>query len=330
MAKTTAGPDGAFTIRVPKVQPYDGFGSSGNVAWIAAEADRFGAQWQQWQPDTDAAKELVLKLVPESPIHGRIVDLEGKPVRDVQVQLVWQEAPTEGIVAWLEAVKSGAGVGEHSLGRGLEMPAYDDESELPAVTDQEGRFTFRGVGADRVARIELRGETIAYSELDVVTRAIPPTLRKDVFGATGEVFGADFTYQAAPTRPIVGTVRDAASGAPLAGVSIESRRLAGAPRAPVGILRTVTDAQGKYRLVGMAKGNGRGRDEDNAIAVVPNDDQPYFMLNWFKVPDPPGLSPTTLDFKLTRGVWVTGRVTDNATGAPVVPSRRRSDLDQPN
>ena len=36
-----------------------------------------------------------------------------------------------------------------------------------------------------------------------------------------------------------------------------------------------------------------------------------------KVPETPGLGPTTLDFKLTRGLWITGRATDKATGEPV-------------
>jgi len=176
-----------------------------------------------------------------------------------------------------------------------------------------------GIGADHLARLELRGDTIAYAALEVVAHSIQPVTLKDRFGETSRLLGADFTFQVAPTRPIVGTVRDAASGAPLAGVSIESKHLAGVslPPALAGVVRTVTDAQGRYRLIGMPKGKGGGRDDENVIAVLPNDDQPYFALDRVKVPETPGLAPTTLDFKLTRGLWITGRATDKATGEPV-------------
>jgi len=36
-----------------------------------------------------------------------------------------------------------------------------------------------------------------------------------------------------------------------------------------------------------------------------------------RVPDGPGLEPAALDVKLKRGVWITGKVTDKATGKPV-------------
>ena len=42
----------------------------------------------------------------------------------------------------------------------------------------------------------------------------------------------------------------------LAGVSIQSRRLAGVPTVPEGVLETKTDSQGRYRLIGMGKGHG--------------------------------------------------------------------------
>jgi beta-lactamase regulating signal transducer with metallopeptidase domain/protocatechuate 3,4-dioxygenase beta subunit len=318
LARTTAGPDGKFTIAIPANQPYDGTGSAGRLAWIAAEADGFGAQWTQWN-NQRKSNEAVLKLLPDWPIHGRIVDLEGRPVSNVRVKVEWQESPTDGLDVWLQAVKSGK-PGQSSLARGLEMPGYEDESQRPTVTNDDGRFTLTGIGADRAVRLGLWGETIAYAELDVVTRAIPRLPQNGPFAASGELYGSEFTYQAAPTQPVVGTVRDASSGAPLAGVTIESRSVAGVPRALDGILRTVTDAQGNYRLLGMPKGNG-GSDQANAIGVLPNEEQPYFMLNRVRVPETAGLNPTRLDFKLTRGVWVTGRLTERVTGAPYVPSR---------
>ncbi len=84
-----------------------------------------------------------------------------------------------------------------------------------------------------------------------------------------------------------------------------------------GAVRTVTDGEGKYRLIGMPKGKGGGRNDENVIAVVPNDDQPYFVQHRVKVPETAGLGPATLDFKLTRGLWISGRAIDKVTGEPV-------------
>src|SRR5262249_34936148 len=69
-------------------------------------------------------------------------------------------------------------------------------------------------------------------------------------------------------------------------------------------------ADGRYRLVGMPKGEG------NKIMLVPGDDQPYVPVH-AEVPDAPGFDPVTIDFDLKRGVWIEGKVTDKATGKPV-------------
>jgi len=49
---------------------------------------------------------------------------------------------------------------------------------------------------------------------------------------------------------------------------------------------------------------------------VPNDDQPY-LVSGADVPDTKGLIPVTVDFDLKRGVWIKGRVNNNATGKPI-------------
>ena len=72
-----------------------------------------------------------------------------------------------------------------------------------------------------------------------------------------------------------------------------------------------TDAQGRYRLVGMPKGKG------NEIMAFPNDDQPY-LIRSMTVPDDPGVGPVTVDFELHRGIWIEGRVIDKATGKPAI------------
>ena len=183
----------------------------------------------------------------------------------------------------------------------------------PVTTDHDGRFTLTGIGAERVANLELRGDTVAYKNLTVATRAMSPLTQEHLESDTdrSQVFGKDFTFEAFPSQPIVGTVRDAATGQPLAGVGIESWLFAGTKIGGIRVLRAETDQKGNYRLVGMPRGTG------NEVLVLPNDDQPYFMRE-LTVPPAPGSGSATLDIELHRGLWIIGRVTDRVTGEPVL------------
>jgi hypothetical protein len=86
--------------------------------------------------------------------------------------------------------------------------------------------------------------------------------------------------------------------------------LAGSRVVQQGFVRTKTDDRGRYRLLGMPKGKG------NEIMFVPGKDHPYFM-NVVRVPEEPGFGTITVDRSLKRGIWIRGRVTDQATGKPV-------------
>jgi hypothetical protein len=123
-------------------------------------------------------------------------------------------------------------------------------------------------------------------------------------------YGATFEHLAAPSRPIIGVVRDLDTGKPIPGVTIQSDRFAGSNTGGDSSVRTVTDRDGKYRLVGMAKAAG------NSIKAAPAPGQPYLQCVR-EVEDAPGLEPVTVNFDLKRGVLVTGRVLDKATGKPV-------------
>jgi len=319
-AAATADAAGRFELSCRPSQFLDENGSRLRYATIAAQADGFGIQCAELQT-VDPFKPLVLRLVPEFPIRGRIVDLEGRPVEGVRVRLHQIRVPKAGedLGPWLEAVKLGAMTNAQRAKLGTILPGIDDDSEPPILTDRDGHFTFRGIGADRDVRLELQGETIASQQFDVATREMQPLKRNLWFSLTDQVFGASFTIQAAPTMPIVGTVRDRATGRPLPGVRIESEGLAGMLYFPRNGLQTKTDAEGKFRLVGLPKlsPGGPNRSSGNVIGIIPNEDQPYFSRK-IAVPDSPGLQPVRIDVDLRRGQWVTGRVTDKSTGKPVV------------
>jgi hypothetical protein len=143
--------------------------------------------------------------------------------------------------------------------------------------------------------------------LDVpLTRANP---QSGTPGVATTYYPASFRHPAAPTRPVVGIVRDKDTSKPLAGVTVQCYQLANYPLFGIDIIRTRTDEQARYRLTGLPKGKG------NKIMVIPADDQPYLVAA-AEVPDPPSLDPVTVRFELKRGIWIEGRLTDKATGKP--------------
>ena len=158
------------------------------------------------------------------------------------------------------------------------------------------------------------GPTIAWATATAVTRAMPPMAQTPGASARRKkmVVGADFELALAPTRAIDGTVRDAKTGEALAGVAVVGL-FDGGPHPDQQQIRTVSDAQGHFHLVGMPKGAA-------GLVAVPNDKQPY-LIGRASVPDGPGIDPARVDIRLHRGIWITGRVTDEVTGAPVRPAQ---------
>ncbi len=125
--------------------------------------------------------------------------------------------------------------------------------------------------------------------------------------------GAECTVAVEPTRPIEGVVRDIETKKPIARASVTAHRLSGSRFGIDGLIRTETDAQGRYRLVGLPKEGPVGHQ----LAVHPPIDQPYFMTDDIDVPPSPGLDPVHLDISLRRAAWLTGKVSDLRTGRPV-------------
>jgi protocatechuate 3,4-dioxygenase beta subunit len=273
---------------------------------IFARQPGYGPDAARWN-EVDTTKPVNLKLAPDAPIQGRLVDLEGRPVRGVTVELQGISGrSSEELRQFLKTVRAGL-----YADRAFTKTIPPDDHP-PVITDADGHFRIAGVGKDRVAHLVFRGETIAYSAVTVVTKDIQPMEQRahpDMdLTEMRRVVGPTFTFTAPPTRVIAGVVRDAHDRQPLAGVRITSDTFPGTRLSGVRTLSTKTDKEGRFRLVGMAKGSGA------AIAVFP-DGQPYFPRR-IKVPDRVGGEPIALDIDLHRGIWMTGRVTDQRDGSP--------------
>jgi protocatechuate 3,4-dioxygenase beta subunit len=118
------------------------------------------------------------------------------------------------------------------------------------------------------------------------------------------------TLSAAPGRVVEGVVRDAKDKKAMMDVEVWSESFAGARMRGMTTLKTRTDAEGRFRLVGFPKGPG------NKLLIVPNDDQPYFMQET-GIADPPGLGTIPVEVGLHKGLWIEGKLTDKETGKPV-------------
>ena len=307
----TTGPDGRFAFPEKKDRDH------GII--VAATAPNFGVGWVRIKSDEQRG-DLTLQLVTDdTPITGQVVNLEGKPVPGATLRVMQiNAAPNEDLGPWLEAVTGKKGTSLELAQK--HVPRYTIAPSRTITTDAQGRFQLTGIGPNRLIRVQLDGPTIVSEILHMRTQSGKNIEVTDHEGNTKynerrmvtTFYPANFRHTAAPSRPIIGVVRDKDTKKPLAGVTIRSyARATGAGSFQIlDIVRTTTDAEGRYRLTGMAKGEGY------KIAAIPTRDQPYVIGNR-DVPEGPGLDPVTVDFEMKRGVWIEGKITDKATGKSV-------------
>lgn len=245
------------------------------------------------------------------PITGRIVDLEGRPIPGVTVQVESiYKAKGGDLTPWLEAMRRG----EPPWVAYRHLEENEEKPSGKAETDAQGRFRLEGLGAEKWVSLSIEGPTIAYTTLEVVTRRIAPLPARG-FGnsygpGTRTVQGADLTFTAAPGRVVEGVVRDAKTRKAMKDVEVRSFAFAGSTYGGTKNLKTRTDAEGRFHLAGFPKGDG------NKLLIVPNDEQPFFM-QVVAVPNPSGLGAIPVEVGLNRGLWIEGKLTDKETGAPV-------------
>ncbi len=304
-------------------QPAAGFDVSGKFM-ESLESSGFGGRLLARVPKAllQIYMKNTIKLVRDDvPLDGRIVDPDGRPVAGATVRVVQISASEEeDLTAWLNAVeKEKADYYKARIHVKNSTPDLHPMLKhlLPAAaSDADGRFRVEGVGRERIAKLLIEGPGIETGEVLARTRPGPPLKvprqkAEPRFG-TFTFYGASFEHAARRSVPIVGTIRDMDNGKPLAGVTIQSYTLQGHPISGLGrgFIRTKTDEQGRYRLTGIPVG------KDNVILAVPPVDQPYLVLRK-SAELPADKDSVEIDFRLKRGVWIRGRVTDAATGEPV-------------
>jgi predicted alpha/beta-hydrolase family hydrolase len=308
--------EGRFRLELPRADVRPDL----NVHLVAL-ADGYGVAGAEL-PKGGAPAELTLRLVKDQPIRGRVRNTEGQPLAGVRVTLVGVRAPVQGgldgfLAAW-----------KRDWEKALQLPSKEvyvpGNPSLSVKTDKDGRFQIAGAGAERIAPLQVEGHGIARTPLWVLTRpgldpapfnraaleGIAPELR--IPGQPPLLYGPTFEYVATPTRVIEGTVREAGTGRPVPGIMVSASAGYCTP------VYCVTDAKGRYRLVGLPK-------QKHLLHAEPEKKSTWLSAG-ARVPDTEGLQPLTVDFELARGVVLTGRLIDRATGKGVKGGLRYAPL----
>lgn len=252
--------------------------------------------------------EVTLRLRKDDvPFTGRVVTLENQPVvgATVEAERIGRQAEGDDLKPWLDENvrlrKESIWLNERQLVT-VAPPAFG--KRLTATTDKDGKFRLTGAGRDRVLSVRVTGPGIEHKFFWGVTR---PDAPKEGYFKTHDfnygLYGPEVTVLVAPSKPLVGTIRDRKTDKPIAGITVQEVHHY--------VPKAVTDEQGRYRLEGVPK------TAQYTLTAYGKKGVPYFDNAQMDVKDTAGFDPITVDFKMYCGVEVTGRVTDKATGKPV-------------
>jgi RNA polymerase sigma factor (sigma-70 family) len=326
--------DGRFAVGVARPAT-----KHGKLIWLAARLSGFGTDFVELNEVAPGA-EIELRLPADRPIRGRVIDTQGQPVAGAKIRLgdlsVYGE---ESIEPFLKELLKRPNF--RSPGASKTRCMFGGTRDLlTAATDKEGRFEFLGAGDERLVDLRVSGPGIASTSVEVVTRpGFDPRPYNEATLAlrpkgTGEqlswsynplLVGPEPTVIVESEKPIRGTVTEAATGKPRAGVRVRMDQDNGTQRS---VVEATTDRDGHYEFRGAAKA-------PRYTLAVDADAAAGFFGRSVTVPDSTGYEPIEVAIPTARGVIVTGRVTDRSTGEPlpgrvrVGPLADNSNVDRP-
>jgi len=313
--KTAA--DGTFKVTVPLKGP---------GSYLFPRVAGYGTS-EFLMPAMNTPGEITFKLVKDTPIRGRVIDTQGKPVAGASVVIRhlagYVNDSMDGFLnAWLKRAPDSNGPPSKwfvSFRSWEERKPPEKEGAFAAVTDADGRFAIANVGSERLVTLHVQGPGIAEAEVVVVARAgfdaapyNQATAEKmkapySELGYHAMLHSPEPNIVAEAEKPIRGVVKETDTGRPQAGVTVSLRERRNV-RLPA--LTAVTNADGKYEIHGAKKA-------DSYELSVGRDAKTGMLGRTVRAADTPAYEPVTADIGVARGVIITGRVLDDMTRKPV-------------
>lgn len=298
----TSAADGTF--KATRLNTEEGF-----APLLVAQREGFGVAWHTFgiiNDDNPAKSTVDLQFVPDQAITGRVIDTEGKSLAGVRVFASRVYAPRAG-----------------NLDRILDLWKLHTAGSVPSnlvrtnfgggvnatQTDADGKFKLTGCGAERIVELTIRGENLAERSVKVVNRA---KFNPSEINAAAKVWQAE-----SPSRPLIVVYGPdvpfiAERAKTIEGVVVDAKTKKPIPGAVVSDFRNLqkADAEGRFRIASFRKA-----PRYNIYAAGPSDSD--YLARTFRIDDTEGYSIVKCQIELSRGVVLTGTITDKVTGKPV-------------
>ncbi len=258
-----------------------------------AIAPGYGAGWVELDPDADRpAADIALR--PEQVIEGRLFDVNGRPVRDIEVtvQAMGRVVPgifVNGTPARVDSLEGPSFLPMHRV----DLPAWP----RPAFSDAEGRFTVRGIGRGLHVVLGIDDPRFARAAVPVDTDAASRS--------------KSLTAALEPARIIAGRVTDAETDRPIP----HARIIVLSYKGSAGYVNPFeADDQGRFRMNPLSA-------DRYSISVSSTSGQPYLGTSTATFDWPRGAVEHRVDLPLRRGALIRGKVVEEGSGRPVAGAR---------
>ncbi|HEV3339564.1 MAG TPA: carboxypeptidase-like regulatory domain-containing protein [Pirellulales bacterium] len=265
--------------------------------------------------------DLTLRLVEDRPVRGRVTDTEGRHIAGAKVTVTMISASRDGslddfLATWGRQWRGAREKLQRQLYAARLLPL------LKTMTDQDGRFELSGIGTERVASLNIFAPGLVSEELQVVNREgfdaekyrkaaqanMLPQMRMS--GVLPRLVGAVFDHIAETELVVRGTVFTGPDRKPVARAIVGSSGSGTTIGGGNNPISANTDETGHFELRGLR------RSQDARLGVYgPKDSNLIFRS--LQLDLAPGQTVVDVDVEMKEGIFVEGRVFDQATGRGV-------------